>query len=170
VLRHVRLGSSTLNLYTFHYYPPLGYPPMNIQGSFDSDTPPTAARYLLPSGILSEYYFGYVKKWWPYRNDANVLLLHYSNVRRDLRGYVEKIASFLGVVLTEEELVVVTERCSIDHMKKANKFNYLMPLNTDKRHWDVGNGTILNSGTLVNKGEIGSGRLTSYHSCLHEWS
>jgi hypothetical protein len=39
-----------------------------------------------------------------YRNDPNVLLLHYANVRRDLKGSVAKIAYFLGVDLNEEEL------------------------------------------------------------------
>jgi hypothetical protein len=63
------------------------------------------------------------------------------------------------VELSEEELDIVTERCSIEHMKKVNKFNYLLPLNTDKGLWDVKKDTILNSGTLVNKGEIGRGRL-----------
>ena len=134
---------------------------MNIEDSYDGDTPPTAARYLLPGGFLSEFYFGYVKKWWPYRNDPNVMLLHYSNVRKDLKGHVAKIARFLEVELTEEELEIITERCSIDHMRKANKFKYLMPLNTDKRVWDANNDTILKSGTLVNKGEIGKGRFAA---------
>ena len=134
---------------------------MNIEDSYDGDTPPTAARYLLPGGFLSEFYFGYVKKWWPYRNDPNVLLLHYSDVRRDLKGYIAKIARFLEVELTEEELEIITERCSIEHMRKVNKFKYLMPLNTDKRVWDVNTDTILKSGTLVNKGEVGKGRFAA---------
>jgi hypothetical protein len=134
---------------------------MNIEDSYDGDTPPTAARYLLPGGFLSEFYFGYVKKWWPYRNDPNVLLLHYSDVRRDLKGYIAKIARFLEVELTEEELEIITERCSIEHMRKVNKFKYLMPLNTDKRVWNVNTDTILKSGTLVNKGEIGKGRFAA---------
>lgn len=39
-----------------------------------------------------------------YRNDSNVLLLHYANVRNDLKGSVAKIADFVGVELTPEEL------------------------------------------------------------------
>ena len=39
-----------------------------------------------------------------YRNDPNVLLLHYANVRKDLKGSVAKIADFLEVELTAEEL------------------------------------------------------------------
>lgn len=43
-----------------------------------------------------------------YRNDPNVLLLHYANVRKDLKGSVAKIADFVGVELSPEELDVGT--------------------------------------------------------------
>ena len=107
---------------------------------------------------MDDLYFGYVKKWWPYRNDPNVMLLHYSDARRDLRGHVAKIANFLDVVLTDEELDKVTERCGIEHMKKLSKFDYLMPLNKDKGLWDVHKDTIVNSGTLVDTGDVGMGK------------
>jgi hypothetical protein len=138
-----------------------GFPPNIPDDSFDSETPPAAVKGLLPGESLSDLYFGYVKKWWPYRNDPNVLLLHYSNIRRDLRGHVAKIAQFLDVALTEEELDVVAERCSIEHMKKVNKFDYLMPLNTDKGLWDVAKDTVINSGMMIKDGEIGKGKLAS---------
>ena len=115
-------------------------------------------KSMLPGESLYDLYFGYVKKWWSHRDDPNVLLLHYSDVRRDLRGHVAKIARFLNVVLNEEELDRVTERCSIEHMKKLNKFDYLMPLNTDKGLWNVDKDTIVKSGELVNEGGVGTGK------------
>jgi len=135
-----------------------GFPPNISDDSFDSDTPPAAVKIILPGEALDQMYFGYVKQWWPYRNDPNVMLMHYSNVRRDLRGHVDKIAKFLDVELSEDELDIITERCSIEHMKKVNKFNYLMPLNTDRGLWDAEKDTVINDGKLVNKGEIGRGR------------
>ena len=83
--------------------------------------------------------------------------MHYSDVRKDLKGYVAKIAKFLEVDLNKEELKTVTERCSIQHMKKVNKFNYKMPLSQDKGKWDVNNDHILYSGSIIKKGEIGTG-------------
>ena len=71
-----------------------------------------------------------------------------------------KIAQFLDVALTEEELDVVAQRCSIEHMKKVNKFDYLMPLNTDKGLWDVATDTVINSGMMIKDGEIGKGMFT----------
>ena len=43
-----------------------------------------------------------------YRNDPNVLLLHYADVRKDLKGSVENVANFLNVQLTADELAVGT--------------------------------------------------------------
>lgn len=51
----------------------------------------------------------------------------------------------------------VTERCGIEHMKKVNRFNYLMPLNKDKGLWDPNKDTIVKDNELVNKGLIGTG-------------
>ena len=136
----------------------VGFPPKNPEDTFSGDEPPAAVKDILPGGLLSELYWGYVKKWWPYRNDPNVLLMHFSNVRRDLKGHVAKIASFLEVELSEEELNTVTERCGIEHMKKVNRFDYKMPLNTDKGLWDVYKDTIVNEGKLVQKGGVGTGK------------
>lgn len=134
-----------------------GFPPVIPGEVTGGDGPPAAVKDILPGGPWSDCYFGYVKKWWPYRNDPNVILMHYSDVRKDLKGYVAKIAKFLEVDLNKEELKTVTERCSIQHMKKVNKFNYKMPLSQDKGKWDVNNDHILSSGSIIKKGEIGTG-------------
>ena len=136
-----------------------GFPPNIPEDTYGGDEPPASVRDMLPGSPLSGVYFGYVKKWWPYRNDHNVILLHYTNVRNDLKGSVDKIAKFLEVDLTDDELERVTERCSIDHMKKVNKFNYMLPLNQDKGLWDAEKDHIMKSGTMVNKGGVKTGEL-----------
>ena len=112
---------------------------------------------MLPGGPLESMYWGYVQKWWPYRDDPNVLLLHYTDVRKDLKGHVSKIANFLDIKLSSSELTAVTQRCGIEHMKKVNKFNYKMPLNNDKG-WDVENDHIIRSGEMVKNGSVGKGK------------
>ena len=52
---------------------------------------------------MADMYWKYVKQWWPMRDEPNVLLLHYSDVKRDLAGAVSRIASWLGVELTDDE-------------------------------------------------------------------
>lgn len=142
---------------------------------------------LLPGGPLAPIYWGYMREWWPYRDDENVLLLHYTNVRKDLKGSIKKIAKFLDVNLSAGELNTVTKRCSIDHMKKVDAFNYLMPLNRD-RGWDNSKDHVIKTGKLVGKGGIKTGssmfsdkvkemwrkaeedELGSYDPALLEWA
>lgn len=146
-----------------------GFPPVIHEDSFDGDQPPAAVKDILPGGPMDAFYFGYVKKWWPYRSDPNVLLMHYSNIRKDLKGHVSMIAKFLEVDLTGSELKKVTERCGIEHMKKVNKFNYKMPLNTDAGLWDVDKDTIVVSGSMVKKGAVGKGKNLFSDKVVAQW-
>lgn len=54
-------------------------------------------------------------------------------------------------------MITVSERCSIDHMKKVNRFNYLMPLNKDDGLWDSTTDKIIKDNELINKGLVGKG-------------
>jgi len=128
----------------------------NMWGGWPGDAvkgadPPQAVKDLLPGGPIESFHFGYAKGWWPYRNDPNVLLLHYTDARKDLKGHVAKIAKFLEVDLNEKELETVTKRCSLEHMKKVDKFNYQMPLNKEKGVFAV------NDGAMTRKGGVGIG-------------
>lgn len=147
-----------------------GFPPDISGDDHASDEPPAAVKDMLPTGPMAEVYFGYVKKWWEYRNDPNVLLLHYADVRKDLKGHVSKVAKFLEVDLSEDELEVVTQRCSIEHMRsvKGNKWGYVMPLNQDKGLWDVKD-TIIKDGELVRTGLVGKGRAKFHPKVVEQW-
>ncbi|KAL3810783.1 hypothetical protein ACHAXA_006427 [Cyclostephanos tholiformis] len=146
-----------------------GFPPNYPDDAYGGDDPPAIVRDLLPGGNLQDLYWGYVKKWWPYRNDPNVMLLHYTDVRRDLRGHVAKLASFLEVELTEGELDAITERCGMEHMKKVNKFDYKMPLNTDVGLWDVDKDRILDEGKIFRDGGIGTGASVFSDKFVARW-
>lgn len=146
-----------------------GFPPVIPNEAFDGDEPPAAVKDMLPGGPLSHFYWGYVKQWWPYRNDPNVILMHYSNVRKDLRGHVVKIAKFLEVDLTEAELDIVTERCGIQHMKKANKFKYMMPLNNDVGLWDPDIDQIIVTGSMTKTGGVGTGGSIFSDKVIAQW-
>ena len=128
-----------------------GFPP-RTSGDFEQDK---NARFeeLMPGGLLSGLYFNYVNNWWPLRNEDNVMLLHYNDIKKDLTGTIAKIAKFVNIELTEEELETISQRCSFDHMKSQRaKFNYQLPLNPDFP------GSAMVPGTLVNKGQAGRGK------------
>lgn len=79
----------------------------------------------LPGQPLEALYLSYNKAWWKYRNDPNVLLMHYSDMVKDLDGMITKLSSFLGVELSSTEFANVKEKCGYKHMKdNANLFNY----------------------------------------------
>ena len=148
-----------------------GFPPDIPEEAIDGDEPPAAVRDLLPGGPMQEIYFGYIKKWWPYRSDPNVLLMHYADVRKDLKGHVSKLAKFLDVKLTESELETVTERCGIDHMKNlSDELRYLMPLNTDEGHWDVWKDHIVTKGGMTRHGRVNTGGKIFSDKVVETWT
>jgi len=147
-----------------------GFPPVIDESSYDSAEPPAAVKDILPGGALGFFYFGYVKKWWEYRKEPNVILLHYSDIRKDLKGGVRRIAKFLDVDLNPKELNTVTERCGIEHMRKANKFLYRLPLNDDPEAlWDLEKDHIINSGSFVKTGGIGTGAAIFSDKVVAQW-
>lgn len=64
----------------------------------------------------------------------------------------------MDVSLTSSELNKVTKMCSLDHMKKVDKFGYLMPLNTDGADlWDTKD-TITVKGAMTVSGGVNTGK------------
>eukprot|EP00750_Incisomonas_marina_P020359 INCI3977.2.p1 GENE.INCI3977.2~~INCI3977.2.p1 ORF type:complete len:215 (-),score=46.92 INCI3977.2:407-1051(-) len=109
---------------------------------------------VLPGGMLSPLYFGYVNGWWPLRNEPNVLLLHYADAKRDRAGTVAKIAAFMNVDLTKEQLNKIVHLTSIEEMRKlTDHFSYCLPLNQDFH------GKVMKSGSMTRKGAVGEGKV-----------
>lgn len=62
--------------------------------------------------------FQFMKDWWPLRNEPNVLMMHFKNMKDDHEGSVRKIADFLGFTPTDEQWPKILEHTSFSHMKK----------------------------------------------------
>jgi hypothetical protein len=108
---------------------------------------------MLPGNVFGGWHFDYVNKWWKVKDEKNVLLLHYSDAKKDLRGTVLKLADFYNIRLNEEETDKVAEKCSFDYMKKnGDMFLYSLPLHPTY------NGRIMQSGSMTRKGAIGDGQ------------
>ena len=107
--------------------------------------------------LAETFVLDFVSNWWPYRNHSNVLILHYSDRIKDDTTQINRLASFLNVTLTNEELHRVAEQVSFKETKKVQdrlELRYLLepfkerglvakdvfPLRTDKE------------GTMVNQG------------------
>merc|ERR1712232_805636 len=74
---------------------------------------------------------------------------------KDVPGLVDKLASFSGIALDDEEKDKVVEKCSFKHMKSQSQlFDYRLPFNTNPPEADTS--TVMKRGTFVNKGKSDS--------------
>ncbi|XP_038066844.1 sulfotransferase 1A1-like [Patiria miniata] len=55
--------------------------------------------------------------FWEKRHEENILILRFEDMKRDLRGNVEKISRFLGKDFPAETLNAITEHCTFANMK-----------------------------------------------------
>jgi aryl sulfotransferase len=59
-----------------------------------------------------------VRSWWEIRRLPNVLLVHFSELKRDLPGQIRRIAEFLQIPVDASRWDAIVEHCSFDWMKK----------------------------------------------------
>ncbi|XP_022100034.1 sulfotransferase 1A1-like [Acanthaster planci] len=83
--------------------------------------------------------------FWEKRNDPNILVLKYEDMKQDPRGYVEKISKFLGKNLSAETLDAITEHCSFANMKNNPMANPDSMLRHDE-----------SQGAFMRKGVVGN--------------
>ena len=91
--------------------------------------------------------FGFVAAWWPLRNHPNVLLVHFSDLKRDHEGSVRRIGDFLGFAPTAAQWPVILEYTSFAWMKAHEDKFELRSLS------DV---HILEPGAMIRNGQIGA--------------
>jgi aryl sulfotransferase len=75
-----------------------------------------------------------VRSWWAIRDLPNVMLLHFSELKRDLPGQIRRMARFLEIPIDESRFDAIVEHCSFDWMK--NNATRSVPLGG--AFWDAG--------------------------------
>lgn len=113
--------------------------------------PPDMATYFETFGktMLADGLFGFMAGWWPLRDQPNVLLLHFSDMKRDHEGSVRRIAGFLDIEPTPEQWARILEYTSFPWMKKHEaKF--------ELRH--AAERPVLDPGAMMRKGKVGAAR------------
>jgi aryl sulfotransferase len=58
-----------------------------------------------------------VRGWWDLRQEPNVKLVHYNDIKADLAGEMEAVAKFLGVSLPHDDFQRAVSHCTFDYMK-----------------------------------------------------
>ena len=91
--------------------------------------------------------FGFVAAWWPRRDEANVLFVHFSDLKREHEASVRRIADFLGFTVTDDGWPAILEYTSFGWMKAhEDKFELR----------SVSEVPILDPGAMIRNGRIGA--------------
>jgi aryl sulfotransferase len=75
-----------------------------------------------------------VRSWWEIRDLPNLMLLHFSDLRRDMPGQMRRIAEFLGIPIDESRWDRIVEYCTFDWMKA----NAVKSVPLGGAFWDAG--------------------------------
>lgn len=84
-----------------------------------------------------------IATWWEYRHLPNLLMLHFSALRKDMPGEIRKIADFLEIPIDEKQWNSILEHCSFDYMKAHAEESAPM----GGALWEGGAKTFINKGT-----------------------
>ena len=91
-------------------------------------------------------WFDHVLEWWKHRDAENILFLKYEDMKKDHRGAVKKIASFMGYDLKEEVIDTITEKTTFQSMKANPATNFEWPETYDR---------VPDEQPFMRKGEVG---------------
>lgn len=94
-------------------------------------------------------FFGFLAAWWPCRHEANVLFLHYSDMKRDHEGSIRKIADFLEISPQPQAWQKILEHTGFAWMK------------AHEDRFEVAHGTehpVLIPGAMMRQGKAGLAR------------
>jgi len=99
-----------------------------------------------PKGMQGMF-FGFVAGWWPLRNEPNVLLLHYADIKHGGGKVLRRIADFLGEKPTEAAWTAIEQHASFEWMK-ANEAKF--------ETFPCAVVPILEVGAMIRKGKVGA--------------
>ena len=74
-------------------------------------------NWLMKDGYPWWPYWNHILSWWEIKDLPNVMLLHFSDLKRDMPGEIQRIATFLDIAIDETKWDVILEHCSFDYMK-----------------------------------------------------
>ncbi len=93
----------------------------------------------------------HVDGWWRWSLErANVLFVHFEEMKRDLGGVIDRVAVFLGVELSEDERGLIARKCSFAYMKEHEEVFEMAP----PTMFSVSGGQFLRSGKETRDADV----------------
>lgn len=118
-----------------------------------------------PGGLLTMLFFGFINTWWPLREKANVLMIHFNDLKNDHEGSIRRIAEHLSFTPSEEEWSKILENTGFPWMK-AHQEKFEIPKILPFK--------LLESGGMVRKGQAGhshdDGMTDEMAAIIREWA
>lgn len=114
--------------------PEIGTPPESVVEYF--------THWLDNNGSPFWPYWENVRSWWELRDLANVKLIHFADLKRDLPGQIRDIAAFLDIDVTPDTMEDILHHCSFDYMKE----NAAQSVPLGGAFWDGGAKTFIHKG------------------------
>ncbi|XP_046447169.1 sulfotransferase 1 family member D1-like [Daphnia pulex] len=113
---------------------------------FDGDLQSFAHRFMQDQVFYSPYFGQILSAWERAKTDENVLYLFYEDLKKDLRGGIERVAQFLGKSLSEDQLGKLTQHLTFENLSKNSAVN---------KEDGKTSGSFNENGQFMRKGETG---------------
>ncbi|XP_046982148.1 luciferin sulfotransferase-like, partial [Schistocerca americana] len=124
----------------------------------------TSAGRILRRVSCQFYYTPYwtnVLEFWKIRHEPNILWNTNENMKKDLRAVIRKTATFLGRIVTEEEVEQLEEHFSFSSMRQKPATNYDGPV--QRLRSTTGLPPVPQELASVRKGKVGAFRQQTDH-------
>mmetsp|Transcript_25323 Transcript_25323/g.48499 ORF Transcript_25323/g.48499 Transcript_25323/m.48499 type:complete len:355 (+) Transcript_25323:56-1120(+) len=114
---------------------------------------------------MPQFFFEYTRDWWAFRNEKNVMLLHFADLKKDLSASAHKLAKFLELEVPEDAMDLVLQKAPYKYMKEHHQ----QKVRSCVSQWPGTNHTIcpVDEGGHINKGETG-GADSFFTPAMHE--
>jgi aryl sulfotransferase len=92
--------------------------------------------------VSAANFFATERSYWTARREPNLLMVHYSDLSKDLEGEMRRIAAFLGLEVPDAAWPALVKAATFDAMKRDGQT--IMPFAAAA--WDGGHEAFINSG------------------------
>jgi aryl sulfotransferase len=83
-----------------------------------------------------------IRSWWQIRELPNLMLVHFTDLKRDMPGQMRRIAEFLDIPIDQARWPAIVEYCGFDWMKR----NATKSVPLGGAFWDAGAEVFINKG------------------------
>eukprot|EP01104_Vermistella_antarctica_P006653 TRINITY_DN17361_c0_g1_i1.p1 TRINITY_DN17361_c0_g1~~TRINITY_DN17361_c0_g1_i1.p1 ORF type:complete len:333 (-),score=85.91 TRINITY_DN17361_c0_g1_i1:52-1002(-) len=100
--------------------PGLVGPPIGRPDEYGTDVHAYYRHWMANDGEPFWPFWDNIRSWWAIRHLPNVLMLHFNDLKKDLKGEIKKVDAFLGTGVSDDAplLDLVVSHCEFAYMKE----------------------------------------------------